>query len=189
MFFGVVGQLVPAAHISRKGKIFSIKEVMTMSNDVQTPPDDHSLQIWGMNLNTYCMLLHLSQFCQAICPGLGLIAPIVLWVVNKDKSALIDTHGKVILNWIISLVIYTTVLGLMMFTSLLLTAVFIGFVLIIPVTLAGLALVAAAMAFPIVGAIKANEGIVWLYPLCIPFFKVDLPDTSGNVVPANTSTF
>jgi uncharacterized protein len=27
------------------------------------------------------------------------------------------------------------------------------------------------VAFPIVGGIKANNGILWKYPLSIPFFK------------------
>jgi uncharacterized protein len=33
-----------------------------------------------------------------------------------------------------------------------------------------LTLIVVAIVFPIIGAIKANDGEVWKYPLSIPFF-------------------
>jgi len=36
-----------------------------------------------------------------------------------------------------------------------------------------MALVAVGIVFPIVGAVKANNGEVWPYPCSIAFFKLD----------------
>ena len=114
-------------------------------------------EVMGMKPNTYCMLLHLSQLTSFISGGLGIIAPIVMWVIAKDKSPLVDAHGKNVMNWLISALIY----GLI---SLVLIIVGIGILLLI-------ALVILDIVFAIIGALKANEGVVWKYPLSIPFFK------------------
>ena len=44
-------------------------------------------EYWGMPANTYCMLLHLSQLTSIVAPGLGLLLPVLMWVLNKDKPA------------------------------------------------------------------------------------------------------
>jgi uncharacterized Tic20 family protein len=113
--------------------------------------------LFGMKPNTYCMLLHLSQLLSFILPGLGLAVPIVLWAIHKDMEPLIDRHGKIVLNWILSAFIYFAV-GVIL--------LLIGNSVVILVVLAILALV-----FPIIGGVKANDGIEWKYPLSIPFFK------------------
>ncbi len=113
--------------------------------------------IWGMAQNSYLMLMHLSQFLSCI-PPLGWVAPILLWVLNKDTNSEVDIHGKIILNWIISSGIYMVGSGV-------LCIVLVGF-LLLP------AIIIINFVFVIVGAIKANDGIRWKYPLSIPFFKV-----------------
>ena len=116
------------------------------------PPSGPPQMFWGMTENTYCMLMHLSQFA-----GTGPILPIVMWAVNKDQSPLIDQHGKNILNFIISMFIYV-------FASAILMLIVIG---IIPL----IAIAIASIACPIIAAVKANNGEYWPYPLCIRFFK------------------
>lgn len=115
-------------------------------------------QYWGMPLNTYCMLLHLSQLSSIIVPGLGFVLPIVMWATNKDNNEEIDRHGKVTLNWLISFVIYSAI-------CVVLWIVLIGM-------LAMFVLVIANLVFAIVAAIKANDGELWVYPLSIKFFKI-----------------
>lgn len=112
---------------------------------------------WGMELNTFCMLMHLSQFVSFALPGAGIILPIVMWAMNKDDFPLVDEHGKVLLNWILSVIIYSTI-------SLILMFVFIGF-------LAFLVLLLCTVIFVILAAVKAYNGTVWSYPLSIKFFK------------------
>ncbi len=114
-------------------------------------------EYWGMPLNTYCMLIHLSQLTSIIIPGLGFILPIVMWATNKDKHDAIDEHGKITVNWLISLFIYSIISAILVF-------VVIGFL--------GLILLAILnFIFAIVAAIKANDGQVWVYPLSITFLK------------------
>jgi len=114
----------------------------------------------GMKTDTYCMLLHLSQLLNYASAGvsfLGLVVPIVLWAIAKDKSPQVDQHGKIALNWQISYLIYFALSGVLCIAV-------IGFVLLPVVFILGIV-------FPIIGAIKANEGTAWKYPLSIPFFK------------------
>lgn len=111
-----------------------------------------------MKTNTYLMLLHLSQLLAYVLPGLGLIAPIVLWAIQKDNEPLVDRHGKIILNWIISWMIYIAIGAVLIIVG-------IGIVILI-------ALAVINVVFPIIGGIKANDGIEWKYPLSIQFFKI-----------------
>ncbi len=103
------------------------------------------------------MFLHLSQLLNMILPPAGLIVPIVLWQMKKEEMPALDAHGKMILNWIISSIIYFAI-------SAVLSIILIGFLGIIAVGLMG-------VIFPIIGAIKANNGELWQYPLTIKFLK------------------
>ena len=109
--------------------------------------------------NMWGMLLHLSQFCGYVVPLAGLIVPIVLWQIKKNDSEIIDRHGRIIVNWIITEFILGIVFGL-------LCLVLIGIPLLV-------ALAVAAVVFPIVGGVKANNGEVWPYPCSIAFFSLD----------------
>jgi len=105
------------------------------------------------------LLLHISQLANIIVPPAGIIAPIIIWQVKKDEMPALDAHGKMVANWIISSVIYW-------FVSVILLFVF--FIGLIPM----LGLVIAGIAFPIIGALKANNnGELWEYPLTIKFLK------------------
>ncbi|HMS41978.1 MAG TPA: DUF4870 domain-containing protein [Pyrinomonadaceae bacterium] len=103
------------------------------------------------------LFLHLSQLLNYVIPFGGIVAPIVLWQMNKDKMQALDAHGKMVTNWLISSLIYWVVSGV-------LAIVLIGF-------LGMLALFVMGIAFPIMGAIKANNGEFWEYPLTIKFIK------------------
>jgi hypothetical protein len=65
--------------------------------------------LFGMTENTYIMLMHLSQFAGVIVPCAGFIVPIIMWIANKDINVNVDLHGKNILNFMISYVIYAAV--------------------------------------------------------------------------------
>ncbi len=105
----------------------------------------------------WAMFLHLSLLAGFLVPLAGLVVPIVIWQLKKDELPGLDVHGKVVMNWIISLVIYGIV-------SCLLVLLLIGIPLL-------LALGLVSIVFPIIGAIKANEGVVWKYPLSITFLS------------------
>ncbi|MEW6736914.1 MAG: DUF4870 domain-containing protein [Acidobacteriota bacterium] len=107
--------------------------------------------------NQWAMILHISQLAGFILPVIGLAAPIVIWQLKKDEMPGLDLHGKIVANWIISALIYTSI-------SAILVIVLIGIPLLIALGVIG-------TIFPIIGAIKANNGEVWKYPLSIKFLK------------------
>lgn len=111
------------------------------------------------NVNTWGMFIHFSQFIGYALPVVGMIVPVLLWQIKKNESEIIDRHGKVVVNWILTELILLTAFAL-------LSIVLIGIPLLILTAVAGLI-------FPIIGGIKANDGIVWRYPLSIRFFKAD----------------
>lgn len=105
----------------------------------------------------WCMILHLSLFAGHLVPLGGIIAPIVIWQTKKDEMPAIDEHGKNAVNWIISVIIYALICVPLIF-------VIVGIPLLIILAILN-------VVFPIIAAIKANEGQVWKYPMAISFFK------------------
>ncbi|HIJ66115.1 MAG TPA: DUF4870 domain-containing protein [Candidatus Hydrogenedentes bacterium] len=110
-----------------------------------------------MNARQWAMILHLSLLAGYVIPLAGLVAPIIIWQLKKEEFPEIDAHGKVVVNWIISSIIYAVVFGI-------LTIVLIGIPLL-------LLLAVLSVMWPIIGGIKANDGQLWKYPLSIPFLK------------------
>lgn len=109
------------------------------------------------DIGQWALFLHLSQFAGYIVPFAGWIAPILIWQLKKAEMPALDPHGKVVMNWIISELIYFAV-------SIILVFVVVGIPLLVALLLLGII-------FPIMGAIKAGDGIVWKYPLSITFLK------------------
>jgi uncharacterized protein len=103
------------------------------------------------------LFLHLSQLANLVFFPIGIVAPILLWQLNKEKMPALDAHGKMVANWMISSTIYAIV-------SIILVFVLVGILLLI-------ALAVVAVVFPIIGAVKANNGELWEYPLTIKFLK------------------
>jgi uncharacterized Tic20 family protein len=96
----------------------------------------------------WIILCHLSLIL-----GVGFLLPLIIFLVKRDESPLVGEHAKEVLNFHISLLIYTV------------CAVPFVFILIgIPMLM-----VLALMAFicAIIGAIKASEGGFYHYPLTI----------------------
>ena len=106
---------------------------------------------------TWAMFLHLSLLAGFVVPLAGLVAPIIIWQLQKNTLPGIDEHGKVVVNWLLSMIIYV-------FVSFLLMFIFIGIPMLIVLAVVGII-------FPIIGGIKANDGQLWKYPLSIQFFR------------------
>lgn len=111
----------------------------------------------GMDEKTYIMLMHLSQFAGYLLPGLGFIAPIIMWLTKSGENTNIDMHGKNIANFMISMIIYGVV-------SFILVFVFIGIPMLIAIGILQIVCI-------IIAAVKASNGEYWKYPLSIPFFS------------------
>ena len=111
--------------------------------------NSNDARLWAMGL-------HLSVFAGYAIPVLGWVAPIVIWQIKKTEIPEIDQHGRIVMNWMLSSLIYSVVCVLL---SLLVIGVPLLFVLL-----------ALGIAFPVIGGIKAYEGTAWKYPLSIRFF-------------------
>ncbi len=99
----------------------------------------------------WAMLCHIGAII------LGFIAPLVIWLVKKDESPLVDDQGKESLNFQITMIIAFIVAGILMF-------VFIGFLLMPVLAIFNLIMV-------IIAGIKANDGEKYRYPVNIRFIK------------------
>lgn len=105
----------------------------------------------------WAMFLHLSQLAGYVLPLLGLVIPIIIWQSKKEQFPILDVHGKNVVNWIISELIYGAICFVLMF-------------IVIGIPLLGI-LGILAVVFPIIGGIKANNGEVWRYPMTIEILK------------------
>lgn len=104
------------------------------------------------------MLTHLSQLLNYITGFGGLIVPLVLWTTNRDKIYQMNEQGKSIINFQLSMMIYA----------------FICVPLIFLLGLGILGLIAVgivSLIFPIINAVKVNNGETPNYPMTIEFLK------------------
>jgi len=115
-----------------------------MPSAVTIPPEQRTL----------AALTHLSGLSGYVIPLGGVVVPIIIWAVKSD-SKLIASIAKqaVLLNVVVFLSIAVTAL-------LWLTVILIPFVILLWCLL-GL----AAIALPIVGLIKALDGVFYRYPV------------------------
>lgn len=102
----------------------------------QGGPADH--QVWSNGRlrdqavseveRNFAIALHLSPFGFLIIGPLAFLAPLVLWLVRKDRSAFNDDHGREICNFMISIPLLAvisgiTIIGLLFWPVLLVVAV------------------------------------------------------------------
>ena len=97
---------------------------------------------------TFCHLAGLGLF---IFPFGNIIGPLIIWLLKRDTSPFVDTHGKEAVNFQISATIYLFVAAVLIF-------LLIGFLLLIGLVVLWLVCV-------IVATINANEGKKFRYPL------------------------
>ncbi|WP_054557974.1 DUF4870 domain-containing protein [Croceitalea dokdonensis] len=106
--------------------------------------------------NTLLAITHLSQFLDYVTGFGGLLVPLIIWFASKDKIQGMDQHGRSIINFQLSLLLYIVIsipailllgLGLLGFLSVAL----IGFIV------------------PIVNAVKAVNGEPPSYFMTIRF--------------------
>ncbi|HIE45948.1 MAG TPA: DUF4870 domain-containing protein [Flavobacteriaceae bacterium] len=107
--------------------------------------------------NQLLVLMHLSQLLDFVTVIGGFIVPLVLWLTKKDEIRNMDKQGKAILNFRISMFIYTII-------SAILVLIIIGIVGLIAI---GIIL----LLFPIINAINVSNGKEPYYPFSIEFIK------------------
>lgn len=115
-------------------------------------------------------LMHYSQLLNFMGP-FGLIIPLVLWSSKKLEIKDMDVHGKEVVNFQISLLIYTIVFFMLFFISFILTFILIGFVFMFLLFIIGILLALLTIIPPILGGSAAFRGELYKYPLSITFIK------------------
>ena len=141
-------------------------------------PVEEDLKPWNMDLNTYCMLMHLSLFASSIFPMAGIILPLIMWQQFKKQSNKIDQNGKNIMNFILT----TIIAGVAIFVVLIVIFALIlvpepnGYDLISLFFLVIFALLIIAFGIGyvvvvILAAIKSYNNEIGTYPLTIKFIK------------------
>ena len=70
-----------------------------------------SVNSFTSDVSNLTLIMHLGQ----LIPGPGWLVPLIIWLTKKEESPAIDAHGKVILNWIMSALIYSFASGLLVF--------------------------------------------------------------------------
>ncbi len=104
------------------------------------------------------VLTHLSQLIILITGFGSLILPLIIWLNQKDKILDLDQHGKQILNFQISLLIYTVICVPFI---LLFGLGFLGFIVL------GI----GAVVLPILNAIKVSNNQQTNYPFSFNIIK------------------
>ena len=103
---------------------------------------------------------HDSKTMAMLCHLLGLVGflgPLIIWLIKKDESELVNDQGKEALNFQLTILIA-------FFVSIVLCFVLIGFLLLPAVWIFDIVMI-------IIASMKANSGIRYRYPLCIRFIK------------------
>lgn len=127
------------------------------------------------NQNTNAFLMHLSSFGGYLFPFGSIVLPLIFWEIKKNDSKKLDATGKEVINFNLSYMIYSAVLiviMLMVGVSFIFENVnpFSVFFIISAVIFIGILSIIKFILI-IVGAVKANEGEVYHYPLTINFLK------------------
>ncbi|CAM3377537.1 DUF4870 domain-containing protein [Aequorivita lipolytica] len=147
--------------------------------------------------------IHLSTFLKYFFPFANFIAPLLIWTFNREK-AFVDEHGKQAINFQLSVLIYTLLIGLICLPFFIIFATdFISLLETIDhnagafsvnniqnlsgyILLFGLAILLFLGLFifelyaVINASIHASRGLLYQYPLSIPFIKTNLKNPIQN---------
>lgn len=122
---------------------------------------------------TYALFNHLVGLV-SVSDGMGilsLVGAIIMWRIRAKDSPFLDDHGRESVNFQISLLLY--LIGGALVGGLI-TAITLGIGAIVVVPLGGIGivfLIVLRLVGCIRGAIAANRGEYYRYPMCIRFIQ------------------
>jgi hypothetical protein len=99
-------------------------------------------------------LTHLSGLAGYVVPLGGVLVPIIIWMVKKDSPVISSIAKQAILLNVIAFLLVGAGLALLL-TIVLIPLVILGWIVL------GL----SAIALPIIGAVKAGDGVYFRYPV------------------------
>ena len=149
------------------------------------------------NQRNTSVFIHLSTFLKYFFPLANFIAPLLIWTFNKDKP-FVDEHGKQAINFQLSTLIYTILIGLLCIPFIIFFASDIyslvesidnnygafsinniqnlsGYILLFGLVLLLLLGLFVFEIYAVINAsIHASRGQLYNYPLSIPFIKTNI---------------
>lgn len=136
--------------------------------------------------------IHLTSLLQYCIPFGNFIFPIIIWSTSKDKSEFVDTQGKQVINFQLSLFIYSILL-IAILVPLFIYSIFSAgngtfsndvfggtlnfaqlsgtIIMAMVITIFFIILKILEFLLIIYAAVKASQGINYKYPLTINFIK------------------
>lgn len=109
------------------------------------------------NARTWGLIAHLSGLAGFVIPFGNIVGPLIVWQIKKTEIPFAADQAKEALNFHITV-------GIMVIVCLALMCVVVGFFLL---PIVGI----YALAFTIIGAVKANNGEWYRYPATIRLVK------------------
>lgn len=104
------------------------------------------------------VITHLSQLITLITGFGSLIVPLIIWITQKEKVSQMDAHGKNIINFQLSLIVYCIIC--------------VPLILLFGLGLLGFIILGIfSIVFPVLNAIKASNGETPEYPLSFNFIS------------------
>jgi uncharacterized Tic20 family protein len=116
-------------------------------------PEEYPLTTPTSDERTFAILSHIL----AIVPGVGILGPLVIWLIKKDESQFVNENAKESLNFQLTVIIGYIIGGIT-------AAVLIGFIILAVVAVANLV-------FVIMAAIKTSENKIYRYPFNLRLIK------------------
>ena len=110
-----------------------------------------------MQEKQWALICHLSGLSGYFIPFGNVIVPIIIWSMKKDEMPMVDEHGKEVINFQLSITMWIIMSGILI-------VLLIGIPMLIVLGLLQFILV-------IIGALKADSGQLYKYPLTIQFIK------------------
>ncbi len=111
----------------------------------------------SLNLKQWTLLAHLSGFVGFIFPLGNILGPLIIWLLKKEQSQLLEEHAREALNFQISIAIYALVASILF-------VVIIGMVLLPVIIIIQIILMIKA-------ALAADKNEFYRYPFTIRFIK------------------
>jgi uncharacterized Tic20 family protein len=142
-----------------------------MENDSSTPPIQPTIPAPPVpdpnqrDARNWAMWCHLSALAGFVGVPFGTIAgPLLVWQLKKDQFPNLNEHGREAVNFQLSLLIYILGGAIAAFIG---SFFCIGFLLF---PLLGAAAI-AGMILTIIAGVKANEGVLYQYPMNLRLMK------------------
>ena len=102
---------------------------------------------------------HLSTFAGYVVPFGNVVAPLVIWLTQRDESTFVGEHARQALNFQITFMVFALACVIVLIATL-----GLGIFVVVP---ALIVMAICEVVFTVIGAIRGYEGNEYRYPLSL----------------------